>query len=78
MIWGRIKAWAIAAGALALAVLGAFLSGYRKGGQDKAAESVRRRVEAAREAQEVRDDVEDMGDAERRDDLSKWMRDRER
>ncbi len=78
MIWGRIKAWAIAAGAFALAILGAFLSGYRKGGQDKAAEAIRRRVEATRQAQEVRDDVEDMGDTERRDGLSEWMRDRER
>lgn len=71
----RIKLWLAAAGAAALASLGIYIAGRRDGGQATEAKHTRRRVEVMREAQEVEDEVNDMGTDERRDALSRWMRD---
>lgn len=71
----RIKLWLAAAGAAVLAFVGIYLAGRRDGGQAAEAKQVRRRVEAMREAQEVEDEVNDMGADERSAALAKWMRD---
>ena len=71
----RIKLWLAAAGAAVLAFMGVYLLGRRDGGQAAETKQTRRRVEAMREAQEVEDEVNDMGADERRDALSRWMRD---
>lgn len=71
----RIKLWLAAAGAAVLAFMGVYLVGRRDGGQAAETKQTRRRVEAMREAQEVEDEINDMGADERRDALSRWMRD---
>jgi hypothetical protein len=67
----RLKLW--------LAALGAFLTAlvvaWFKGRQSGQATYTRRRVEAMKETNEVRDEVNDMGADERRDALARWMRD---
>ena len=71
----RIKLWLAAAGAAVLAFMGVYLVGRRDGAQAADSKQTRRRVEAMREAQEVEDEINDMGADERRDALSRWMRD---
>lgn len=71
----RIKMWLTAAGAAVLAFVGVYLAGRREGKQAAETKHTRRRVEAMQEANEVRDEVNDMGADERRDALAKWMRD---
>lgn len=67
----RLKLW--------IAALGAFLAAlalaWFKGRQSADVRYTRRRVEAAQQANEVRDEVNDMGADERRDALARWMRD---
>lgn len=67
----RLKLW--------LAALGAFLTAlavaWFKGRQDAENAQIRRRVEAMKQANEVQDEINDMGADERRDALARWMRD---
>jgi len=67
----RIKLWLTALGGALLAFAGVYFYG-RQAGQT---EHIRRRVDVMREANEVRDEVNDMGSDAHRDDLARWMRD---
>lgn len=58
-----------------LTVMGVAGVVYRKGQTDQKATETRRRVEAMREAMEVRDDVQNKSDADIHVDLSEWVRD---
>jgi hypothetical protein len=53
----------------------AYLRGKSEGRKQEEIQHVRRRVEAMREANEVRDDVQSRSDSDVRDDLSRWVRD---
>ena len=67
----RLKLWLAALGAFITALVVAWF----KGRQDADNAHTRRRVEAMKEANEARDEVNDMGADERRDALARWMRD---
>jgi hypothetical protein len=67
----RLKLWLMALAGAVLAFMGVYLAG-RQAGQTR---EVRRRVEVMREANEVQDEVNDMGADARRDGLARWMRD---
>jgi hypothetical protein len=67
----RLKLWIAALGAILAALVAAWLNGR----QSADVRYTRRRVEAAQQANEVRDEVNDMGADERRDALARWMRD---
>lgn len=59
----------------ALSAIGILGAVYIKGRKDQTDTYTRRRVEAMREAMEVRDEVQDKSGDDVRHDLSKWMRD---
>lgn len=59
----------------ALSAIGIAAAVYAKGRSDQVDRYTRRRIEAMREAMEVRDDVQDRSDDRINSDLSKWMRD---
>lgn len=67
----RLKLWLAALGAFLVALASAWFNGR----QSAQATYTRRRVEAAQQANEVQDEVNDMGADERRDALARWMRD---
>ena len=71
----RLGRWVSIAATVMVTLFVAFTRGMRRGRQAAEQEQVRRRVEAMREANEVRDDVQSRSDADVRDDLSRWMRD---
>lgn len=74
MLLGKLKLWAIAAGGVLLAVLAAFGIGRREGRKATETKHLRRRVEAAREAREVEDEVNKLDDDAVHDALGEWMR----
>jgi hypothetical protein len=71
----RLGRWVSVAATFAVTLLVAFTRGMRRGRQAAEQEQTRRRVEAMREAMEVRDDVQSRSNSDVRDDLSRWMRD---
>lgn len=71
----RVGRWLFIAFSMVSVVALAYLRGKSEGRKQEEIQHVRRRVEAMREANEVRDDVESRSDSDVRDDLSRWMRD---
>ncbi len=67
----RIKLWFAGLGVV-LAGLAAVWAAGRRSAKNQ---EVRRRVAVAEKAQEVQDEVNDMGADARRDDIARWMRD---
>lgn len=67
----RIKLWLTALVAAALAFMGIYFLG-RQSGRTR---EIRRRVDVMQDSKEVQDEVNDMGNDVRRDDLARWMRD---
>lgn len=73
MLW-RFKTWLWAAGAVAVAVLGAYLTGRRDAGAAQVAQDARRRLGAMREAKEAEDEVEILDDVGLSDRAARWLR----
>ncbi|MGB1214826.1 MAG: hypothetical protein ACPG4X_15780 [Pikeienuella sp.] len=75
MIFGRIKAWFIAAGAAVAVVLGAFLVGKSEGKQRQKAKNLEHSLKTSKQAREKQDDINKASpdDVVRR--LDGWMRD---
>jgi HAMP domain-containing protein len=71
----RLKAYLWAALALAGAVLWAFLTGKSQGKQEAREKELRRRVDAAKTANEVQDEIANQDIGTVRDNLDRWMRD---
>jgi len=71
----RFKIYAAALGAALMAVLGALAVGRRQGKQRAAERELRERLDAAKKANEVRDDVGKMDSGSVNDGLAEWMRD---
>ena len=71
----RFGRWMFIALSMVSVVALAYLRGKSEGRKQEEIQHVRRRVEAMREANEVRDDVQSRSDSDVRDDLSRWMRD---
>lgn len=59
----------------ALSAMGILGAVYVKGRKDQTERHTRRRVEAMREAMEVRDEVQGKSSADVDNDLRKWLRD---
>ena len=68
----RIKLYAAAAGAFALALIGVYLRGKSDGTSAEKDRQVRRRIEAMKTAKDVRDEVE--SDPYLADRASRWVR----
>jgi len=68
----RLKLWLSAAGAFALALIGAYLRGKSDGTSAEKDRHVRRRIEAMKTAKDVRDEVE--SDPHLADRASRWVR----
>lgn len=66
-LYGRVKGWMVAAGVAIAAILGAYIAGRRSASQAERDKQARQAQQAAKQKQEVRKDVEKMGDDDLRD-----------
>ena len=71
----RIKTYLAAAGVFIAALFAAWFSGRRGGMSDAEAKAAQDRLNAMKAANNVRDEINDMGSDDRRDALAKWLRD---
>lgn len=73
----RLKTWAALAGAVALAIATAYLTGRRSASADARAARAREQLDAMKARKEVDDDVDAMGAADLDVEYRKWLRDRD-
>lgn len=82
MIWllslgARLKVWLALAGAVAMAIAAAYLTGRRSASADARAARARERLDAMKARKEIDNDVDAMGAADLDVEYRKWLRDRD-
>lgn len=73
-MWASLQARLVALGAIVLAVLGAVAAIFQAGRRSEKDKQTRATLDAVKDQQEVRDEVERLGPDARRDELRKWSR----
>ena len=71
---GKIKAWLAVAGAVVLAIVGAYLKGKATGRSDEKAAANERTLDQMRKAKEIEDEIEVLDDVGLGTRAGEWLR----
>uniref|UniRef100_UPI003BAAF2FB hypothetical protein n=1 Tax=Stappia sp. TaxID=1870903 RepID=UPI003BAAF2FB len=74
----RLQAWLALAGAVAVAIAAAYVTGRRSAAAEAHAERAREQLDAMRARKEIDDDVDAMGAADLDAEYRRWLRDGDR
>ncbi|MAA97398.1 MAG: hypothetical protein CMN87_18165 [Stappia sp.] len=74
----RLKAWLALAGAVAVAIAAAYVTGRRSAAAEARAERAREQLDAMRARKEIDDEVDAMGAADLDAEYRRWLRDGDR